>query len=106
MRHFILQAVNMQESCSIVDRSNCEHSAAIAEFVRGRGSNDCNSLQSTIGQSVLLQPAVGFSMFYSPPPYADLIFQDAAQQLKQLEPHQRWYSDYLGKDFMRARRSV
>uniref|UniRef100_A0A1B6GPN2 Transferrin-like domain-containing protein n=1 Tax=Cuerna arida TaxID=1464854 RepID=A0A1B6GPN2_9HEMI len=47
-----------------------------------------------------------FSMFYSPPPYADLIFQDAAQQLKQLEPHQRWYSDYLGKDFMRARRIV
>lgn len=47
-----------------------------------------------------------FAMFYSKPPYADLIFQDAATQLAIIPPSQRWYSTYLGKDFMRAKRIV
>ncbi|CAG9831580.1 unnamed protein product [Diabrotica balteata] len=47
-----------------------------------------------------------FSMFSSPPPYADLIFQDATTQLKIIPPNKRHYSDYLGSDFMRARRIV
>ncbi|CAG9858189.1 unnamed protein product [Phyllotreta striolata] len=47
-----------------------------------------------------------FSMFSSPPPYSDLIFQDATTQLKIIPPSRRHYSDYLGKDFMRARRIV
>lgn len=47
-----------------------------------------------------------FAMFYSHPPYADLIFQDATTQLMVIPPAQRWYSDYLGKDFMRAKRIV
>jgi hypothetical protein len=45
-------------------------------------------------------------MFYSPPPYSDLIFQDAAQQLQVIERYQRNYGAYLGKDFLRARRVV
>lgn len=45
-------------------------------------------------------------MFYSTPPYSDLIFQDATQQLKVIPPNKRYYSDYVGKDFMRARRIV
>ncbi|GJQ87813.1 putative ferric iron binding protein [Trypoxylus dichotomus] len=47
-----------------------------------------------------------FSMFYSTPPYTDLIFQDAATQLKVIEPQYREYSAYLGPDFMRAKRVV
>lgn len=49
---------------------------------------------------------VSFSMFSSIPPYADLIFQDATQQLIVLKPEERHFSAYLGKDFMRARRIV
>ena len=45
-------------------------------------------------------------MFYSIPPHADLIFQDATQQLIVLKPEERHFSAYLGKDFMRARRIV
>uniref|UniRef100_A0A8D8LTG3 Serotransferrin n=1 Tax=Cacopsylla melanoneura TaxID=428564 RepID=A0A8D8LTG3_9HEMI len=47
-----------------------------------------------------------FSMFSSAAPYADLIFQDATRQLRVIKPELRWYSDYLGPDFMRARRIV
>ncbi|KAL3268954.1 hypothetical protein HHI36_008040 [Cryptolaemus montrouzieri] len=47
-----------------------------------------------------------FSMFSSEPPYADLIFQDATTQLKVIEPEKRFFSAYLGSDFMRARRIV
>lgn len=47
-----------------------------------------------------------FSMFMSPPPYSDLIFQDATQQLRVIDPAYRSYDRYLGSDFMRARRIV
>ncbi|KAK2580797.1 hypothetical protein KPH14_011531 [Odynerus spinipes] len=47
-----------------------------------------------------------FSMFYSVPPYSDLIFQDATQQLVVIPPEKRQFSAYLGPDFMRARRIV
>lgn len=43
-------------------------------------------------------------MFYSPPPYHDLIFQDATRQLQIIAPEQRAYDRYLGADFMRAKR--
>ncbi|XP_037045009.1 melanotransferrin [Bradysia coprophila] len=46
----------------------------------------------------------GFSMFYSLPPYHDLIFQDATRQLQMIPPEKRRYDLYLGGDFMRARR--
>jgi hypothetical protein len=45
-------------------------------------------------------------MFYSAPPYSDLIFQDAAQQLKVIPQEQRNYRDYLGKTFLKARALV
>lgn len=45
-------------------------------------------------------------MFYSAPPYSDLIFQDAAQQLKVIPESQRNYRDYLGKTFLKARALV
>lgn len=45
-------------------------------------------------------------MFSSPAPYSDLIFQDATTQLKVIEPEQRNYGNYLGGDFLRARRIV
>ncbi|XP_014484986.1 PREDICTED: melanotransferrin isoform X1 [Dinoponera quadriceps] len=47
-----------------------------------------------------------FSMYYSVPPYSDLIFQDATQQLVVVPMEKREYSRYLGPDFMRARRIV
>lgn len=47
-----------------------------------------------------------FSLFYSQPPYSDLIFQDATQQLYVLNYTQQNYAKYLGKDFLRARRIV
>ncbi|XP_011142165.1 melanotransferrin [Harpegnathos saltator] len=52
------------------------------------------------------QDEFSFSMYYSMPPYSDLIFQDATQQLVIVPPEKRQYSAYLGPDFMRARRIV
>lgn len=52
------------------------------------------------------QDEFSFSMYYSPSPYSDLIFQDATQQLIVIPPEKREYSAYLGSDFMRARRIV
>lgn len=46
----------------------------------------------------------GFSMFYSPDPYHDLIFQDATRKLHVIDKRERYFSDYLGQDFMRAKR--
>ena len=43
-----------------------------------------------------------FSMFYSEPPYADLIFQDAAQKLITIEEDERDYRTYLGNEFVKA----
>lgn len=45
-----------------------------------------------------------FSMFYSTPPYHDLIFQDATRQLQMIPAEKQRYDLYLGGDFMRARR--
>ena len=52
------------------------------------------------------QDEYSFSMFYSTPPYSDLIFQDATQQLVVIPKEKREFSAYLGPDFMRARRIV
>lgn len=43
-------------------------------------------------------------MFYSIPPYHDLIFQDATRQLQIVPREKRQYDLYLGNDFMRAKR--
>lgn len=43
-----------------------------------------------------------FSMFISAPPHADLIFQDATQQLIEL-PRDKWdYTKYLDREFLKA----
>jgi len=47
-----------------------------------------------------------FAMFHSKVPYSDLIFQDSTTKLQVIEPSQRYFSTYLGKDFMRAKRIV
>lgn len=47
-----------------------------------------------------------FSMFESPRPFSDLIFQDATQQLIIIPKEMREFSKWLGPDFMRARRVV
>ncbi|XP_012281642.1 melanotransferrin isoform X2 [Orussus abietinus] len=52
------------------------------------------------------QDEFSFSMFSSVPPYSDLIFQDATQQLIVIPPENRYFSAYVGPDFMRARRVV
>jgi len=45
-------------------------------------------------------------MFMSHELYSDLIFQDATQQLKPIDSSLRHYSNWLGANFMRARRLV
>ncbi|XP_050098263.1 melanotransferrin [Anopheles aquasalis] len=45
-----------------------------------------------------------FSMFYSPPPYHDLIFSDATRGLRVVDSDKRWFDAYLGPNFLRARR--
>ena len=56
--------------------------------------------QQFYGQKVPDQ--FSFSMFYSEPPYADLIFQDATQQLIVL-PNDTWsYTEYLDREFLKA----
>ncbi|KAL7289603.1 hypothetical protein TKK_0016459 [Trichogramma kaykai] len=47
-----------------------------------------------------------FAMFFSQPPYSDLIFQDATTQLAIVPKEKREFSAYLGQDFMRAKRIV
>jgi len=47
-----------------------------------------------------------FKMFNSPEPTADLIFSDAAQQLKPVPAGERNYRAYLGNNFLEARAVV
>jgi len=56
--------------------------------------------QQFYGQKVPDQ--FSFSMFYSDPPYADLIFQDATQQLIVLPEKERDYTEYLDPEFLKA----
>lgn len=56
--------------------------------------------QQFYGQKVPDQ--FSFSMFYSENPYADLIFQDATQQLIVLPEEERHYTRYLDREFLKA----
>lgn len=47
-----------------------------------------------------------FQMYHSDEPYADLIFQDATQQLVPLPKEQQHYHPYLGMEFLNARYEV
>ncbi|KDR17893.1 melanotransferrin isoform X2 [Zootermopsis nevadensis] len=87
-----------------------------ANAIVARGGNGYNEteLNAFINLFIYAQQFYGrkdqddfsFGMFYSPPPYSDLIFQDAAQQLQVIDSAHRSYGSYLGKDFLRARRVV
>ncbi|CAG0881773.1 unnamed protein product [Darwinula stevensoni] len=47
-----------------------------------------------------------FKMFSSEEPYADLIFQDATQQLVVVPEEERDYESFLGEEFLHAMRTV
>lgn len=47
-----------------------------------------------------------FQMFRSEFPYNDVIFQDAAQQLVPIPPEQQNYYEYLGYDFLHAKKAI
>ncbi|PSN53016.1 Melanotransferrin [Blattella germanica] len=96
------------------ERCNLGRIKANAIVTRGGDAYNETQLNAYINLFIYAQQFYGrkdqddfsFAMFYSPPPYSDLIFQDAAQQLKVIEPEERSYGAYLGKDFLRARRVV
>ena len=56
--------------------------------------------QQFYGQKVVDE--FSFSMFQSHQPYADLIFQDATQQLVVLPKEERHYTKYLDEEFLKA----
>ncbi|XP_039275547.1 melanotransferrin [Nilaparvata lugens] len=95
-------------------RCNLGKAKANAIVTRGGEAYNHTELNAYINLFIYAQQFYGrkdqndfsFSMFYSPPPHSDLIFQDAAQQLQVIKPSERYYSTYLGKDFMRAKRVV
>ncbi|PNF26743.1 Melanotransferrin [Cryptotermes secundus] len=94
----------------------CNLGKVKANAVVARGGNGYNEteLNAFINLFIYAQQFYGrrdqddfsFGMFYSPPPFSDLIFQDAAQQLQVIDSSYRSYGRYLGKDFLRARRVV
>ncbi len=59
-----------------------------------------NYAQQFYGQKV--SDEFSFSMFITPSPYADLIFQDATQQLIVLPEEKRHYTTYLDREFLKA----
>lgn len=96
------------------ERCNLGRVKANAIVTRGGDAYNVTQINAYINLFIYAQQFYGrkdqdefnFAMFYSQPPYADLIFQDATTQLQVVPPELRWYSDYLGKDFMRAKRIV
>lgn len=56
--------------------------------------------QQYYGQKVFDE--FSFSMYYSEPPFADLIFQDATQQIIVLPEEDHDYRHYLGREFVKA----
>lgn len=99
-----------------MDYENCNLGKVAANAIVTRGGYGYNETQINAYINLFIyaqqfygrkeQDEFSFSMYYSPPPYSDLIFQDATQQLIVIPPEKREYSTYLGPDFMRARRIV
>jgi len=100
-----------------MDYENCNLGKVVANAIVMRGSDYADNetqINAYINLLVYAQQFYGrkeqnefsFGMYYSPPPYSDLIFQDATQKLLVIPPEKREYSAYLGQDFMRARRIV
>lgn len=96
------------------DYQNCNLGKVKANAVVTRGGEGYNETQINAYMNLLTYAqqyygrkdadAFSFSMFYSMPPYHDLIFQDATQQLRPVPHSKRRYDLYLGGDFMRAKR--
>lgn len=99
-----------------MDYENCNLGKVAANAIVARGGYGYNETQINAYINLFIyaqqfygrkeQDEFSFSMYYSPSPYSDLIFQDATQQLIVIPPEKREYSTYLGPDFMRARRIV
>lgn len=85
---------------------------ANAIVTRGGHSYNATQLNAFINLFTYAQQFYGrrdanefsFSLFYSNPPYHDLIFSDATRELRLIPGDRRWFDAYLGADFMRARR--
>lgn len=98
------------------DYENCNIGKVAANAMVTRGGEGLNEteINAYINLFIYAQQFYGmnekqdfsFSMFYSPEPYADLIFQDVTQQLRVVPKEKRHYTSYLGDEFLRARRTV
>ncbi|XP_058831146.1 transferrin 2 isoform X1 [Topomyia yanbarensis] len=85
---------------------------ANAIVTRGGHSYNATQLNAYINLFTYAQQFYGrrdadefsFSLFYSNPPYHDLIFSDATRELRLIPGNIRWFDAYLGPDFLRARR--
>ncbi|VVC43089.1 Transferrin,Transferrin family, iron binding site,Transferrin-like domain [Cinara cedri] len=101
---------------SIADYKKCSLGKVKANAVITRGGDVYNETEVMAFTNLFMaaQQLYGrktideftFSMFTSPEPYSDLIFQDATQQLVPIDSSLRYYSNWLGSNFMRARRLV
>lgn len=98
----------------ITEFKNCNLGKVKANAIVTRGGEGYNGQQISafINLFVYAQQYYGrktlddfsFSMFYSLPPYHDLIFQDSTRQLQVIPTNKRRWDLYLGPDFLRARR--
>lgn len=98
----------------ITEYSHCNLGKVKSNAIVTRGGEGYNQQQidAYINLFVYAQQYYGrktpddfsFSMFYSLPPYHDLIFQDSTRQLVVIKPEKRRWDLYLGADFLRARR--
>ncbi|XP_046384399.1 melanotransferrin [Ischnura elegans] len=99
---------------AITDYAKCNLGKAKANAIVARGGLGFNEteLNAFANLFVYAQQFYGrkfqddFRLFYSAPPYSDLIFQDATLQLHVLEKSKQNYRSYLGRNFLRARALV
>ncbi|XP_071441243.1 transferrin 2 [Hetaerina americana] len=99
---------------AIADYAKCNLGKAKANAIVARGGLGYNEteLNAFTNLFVYAQQFYGrkfqddFRLFYSAPPYSDLIFQDATLQLHVLDKSKQNYRSYLGRNFLRARALV
>ncbi|CAG7721948.1 unnamed protein product [Allacma fusca] len=96
------------------ERCNLGKVKSNAVVIRGGEQYNDTSARAIINLFLYAQQLYGskyeddfkFAMYYSHPPYSDLIFQDATQQLRVVPEEERNYRSYLGKNFLRAKALV
>ena len=98
---------------SVTEYERCNLGKVRANAIVTRGGYIFNSTEVEAFSNLLLyaQQLYGrdsddewnFKLFHSEEPYADLIFQDATQQLVKLPKEEQHYHPYLGKEFLNAR---